>query len=67
MYQKEWNMFNRIRDEIGLEYVENMDDEWQMNVLIGVGWRKQGIEIKRIVLEYIMKANEIRKRYIKWD
>ena len=41
-----------------------MDEEWQMNVLIGVGWRKKGVKIKKIVLEYIRKASEIRKMYV---
>ena len=65
MYVRERvKMFSRIRDEIGLEYAENMDEEWQMNVLIGVGWRKKGVKIKKIVLEYIRKASEIRKMYV---
>ena len=42
-----------------------MDEEWQLNILIGVGWRKKGKEIRSIVLNYIYKAYEIRKTYVK--
>jgi hypothetical protein len=56
-------MFERIREECKLEYVESMDEEWQMNVLIGIGWRKESRKIREIVLEYIRKAYDIRKRY----
>ena len=35
-----------------------------MNILIGRGWRKKGTEIREIVLEYIFKAYDIRKKYI---
>ena len=65
MYVRERaKMFRRIREEAELEYAESMDEEWQMNVLIGVGWRKKGREIREIVLEYIRKAYDIRKRYV---
>ena len=57
-------MFERIKDECELEYVEEMDEEWQMNVLIGIGWRKKSKRIREIVLEYVCKAYEIRKRYV---
>ena len=57
-------MFDKIREECNLDYVENMNEEWQMNVLIGVGWKKKGKEIREIGLEYIRKAYEIRKRYV---
>ena len=59
-------MFHRIREEISeLEYVENMEEEWQLNLLIGIGWRKKNKEIREIVLDYLKKAYEIRRRYIK--
>ena len=35
-------MFARIREECELEHVESMDEEWQLNLLIGIGWRKKG-------------------------
>ena len=57
-------MFTKIREECELEYVENMNEEWQLNVLIGIGWKNKGKEIREIVVEYIRKANEIRNRYI---
>ena len=61
MYVRERaEMFARIREECELEYVEEQEEEWQLNVLIGLGWRKKGKEIREIVLEYIRKANEIR-------
>ena len=59
-------MFKKIREEISeLEYVESMEEEWQLNVLIGIGWRKKEKQIREIVLNYIRKANEIRKKYIR--
>ena len=57
-------MFDRIRKECELEYVESMEEEWQLHVLIGIGWRKKGKQIRNIVLEYMRKAYEIRKRYV---
>ena len=66
MYVRERaEMFVRIREECELEYAESMEEEWQLNVLIGVGWRKKGKELREIVLEYIKKAYESRKRYVK--
>ena len=66
MYVKERvDMFARIREECELEYVESMDEEWQLNILIGIGWRGKEKEIREIVIEYIRKANEIRKKYIR--
>ena len=60
------NMFCRIREEISeLEYVENMEEEWQLNLLIGIGWGKKNKEIREIVLDYLKKVYEIRRRYIK--
>src|ERR1700722_6742460 len=56
-------MFARIRGECELEYVESMDEEWQLNILIGIGWRGIEREIRDIVIEYIRKANEIRNKY----
>jgi hypothetical protein len=59
-------MFNKISEEISeLNYIESMEDEWQLNILIGIGWRKKSKEIREIVLDYIKKAYEIRERYIK--
>ena len=53
------NMFCRIREEISeLEYVENMEEEWQLNLLIGIGWRKKNKEIREIVLDYLKKLGE---------
>ena len=67
MYVRERaQMFARIREECELEYVESMDEEWQIELLIGIGWRKKGKEIREIVVDYIRKANEIRKKYGKW-
>ena len=40
-----------------------MDEEWQLNILIGIGWRKKGKECRNIVLDYIKKANEIRRKF----
>ena len=56
-------MFKRLREECRLEYAESMEENWQMNVLIGVGWKKENRKIREIVLEEIRKAYDIRKRY----
>ena len=65
MYVRERiHMFERIKRECELDYVENMDEEWQLNILIGIGWRNKEMEIKNIVVEYILKAKEIRKKYV---
>jgi len=65
MYVRERvQMFAKIREECKLEYIENMDDEWQLNILIGVGWKEKGKQVREIVVDYLRKANEIRKKYI---
>ena len=58
-------MFDQIRDRCQLEYAETMDEDWQLDVLIGHGWKEKGKEIREIVLEYMKKANEIRSRFLK--
>ena len=50
-------------EECELDYVESMDEEWQLNILIGIGWRGIERDIREIVIEYIRKANEIRNNY----
>jgi hypothetical protein len=49
-------MFEKIKNEAEgeLDYIENMNEEWQIQFLIGVGWNKKGKEIRKIV-EYIRK------------
>jgi hypothetical protein len=53
-------MFEKIRNEVEgeLEYIENMNEEWQLQFLIGVGWKRKRKEIRKIVMEYIKKAYE---------
>ena len=64
MYQRErMSMYQSIENEIQLKDIESMEEDSQLNVLIGVGWRKKGKEIRRIVLNYIFKAYKIRDRY----
>jgi hypothetical protein len=59
-------MFERIKNrDVELEYIENMDEDWQIQCLLGIGWRNNGKEIKKIVCNYIRRAHEIRNRYIK--
>ena len=60
-------MFEKIRNEVEgeLEYIENMNEEWQLQFLIGVGWKRKRKEIRKIVMEYIKKAYDIRNKYIK--
>ena len=57
-------MIERVKSECELEYIERLDEDSQLNILIGIGWRKQSKQIREIVLEYIRKAYDIRKRYI---
>ena len=65
MYVREREkMFVQIRERCQLEYVDIMDKDWQIEIMIGAGMTKKGKEIREIVLEYIKKANEIRNRYI---
>jgi hypothetical protein len=64
MYVRERvEMFERIKRECELEYIENMEKDKQLDILIGIGWRKKGREIRKIVLKYMRKAFVIRKRY----
>ena len=58
-------MFERIKEECELYYVESMDEDKQLDILVGIGWRKKGREIRDIVLEYMKKAYKIRKRYVR--
>ena len=48
-----------------LEQIEQLDILSQLQILLGVGWREKREEIRKIVLEYMKKAYEIRKKYIK--
>ena len=65
MYVKERiEMIERIKKECEIEYLESVDEDSQMNILIGIGWRKKSQQIREIVLDYIRKAYDIRKRYI---
>jgi len=57
-------MVRRIRDECEIDCIENLEGEDLIQILIGIGWRKKSKKIRRIVVDYIKKANEIRKRYI---
>ena len=42
MYVRERaRMYARISEECELEHVESMDEEWQIQLLIGGGWREK--------------------------
>ena len=65
IYAKEREeMFERISEECEVNEIVRMEVEEKMQILIGIGWRKKGKEIRRRVVDYIKRANEIRKRYI---
>jgi len=65
MYVRERvEMFKKIREKCKLEHVERLDEDSQLNVLIGIGWRNKEQELREIVLEYIRKALDIRKRLV---
>ena len=64
MYVKERvKMFEKIRQECKLEYVESMNEDWQLGVLIGQGLRNNRDKIQNTVMEYMKNANKIRKIY----
>ena len=56
-------MFERIREECKIVAIDEMSEEDQLQILIGVGTKEE--EIRDIVLDYLKKAYEIRKKYIK--
>jgi hypothetical protein len=65
MYVRERvKMFDKIKNECQLENIERLDEDKQLDLLIGIGWRKKEKEIRNIVLEYICKALEIRKTLV---
>ena len=52
MYARERaNMFKQIRVRCQLENVEIMDEECQLDLLIGHGWKNKSKEIREVVLE----------------
>ena len=55
-------MFERIREECKIVAIDEMSEEDQLQILIGVGTKEE--EIRDIVLDYLKKAYEIRKKYI---
>ena len=63
-------MFERIRQECSsnteVYNIELMNEEEQLGVLIGqrVEIEKEREKIQSIVMEYMRKANNIRKKYI---
>ena len=57
-------MFAKIREACNLDDIEMMNNDWQLEILIGVGWRKSGKGIREIVLEYVRKAYMIRNKYV---
>ena len=65
MYVRERaKMYERIRQDCKLEYVEIMNEEWQMGVLIGQKLEQDREKIQGIVMDYMKNANNIRKIYI---
>ena len=58
-------MFERIKKDCELEAIERLSEIDQLQILIGVGWRKKEKTIRKIVLNYIKKAYQIRARYVK--
>ena len=58
------HMFEQIRQDCELVEVEQMSEEWQLQILIGIGWKSKEKEIRRIVLDYTKKAYEIRKKFV---
>ncbi len=56
-------MFERIREECKMVAIEEMSEDDQLQILIGIGTKEE--EIREIVLDYMKKAYEIRSKYIK--
>ena len=44
-------MLSQIRERCRLEHAEMMDEDWQVDILIGHGWKKKGKEIRERGLE----------------
>ncbi len=57
-------MIEGIKREGEIDNIERLEEDSQMNLLIGTGSRKKKKEIRKIVLDYIHKAFNIRKRFI---
>ena len=57
-------MIERIKSEQEIDDIERLDEDSQMNILIGIGWRNKSKEIRKIVLDYMRKAYDIRERFI---
>jgi hypothetical protein len=59
-------MFEKIKNlERNLENIENRDENDQLDILIGRGWKSNTNKIRNIVLEYMSKASRERNRFIR--
>ena len=57
-------MFERIKEiEESLDDIERRDEDSQLDILIGRGW-KDKTEIRKIVLDYMNKADRERRRLL---
>jgi hypothetical protein len=60
------SMFEKIKNlERNLENIENRDENDQLDILIGRGWKSNTNKIRNIVLEYMSKASRERNRFIR--
>jgi hypothetical protein len=58
-------MYDRISEECEIDHLEERDETEQIQIVLGtVERRRKGKELRRIVVDYIKKANEIRQRYV---
>ena len=65
MYVRERvEMFDRLEKECELGQIEQEGEDRQMNILIGSGEKEKEKQIRDIVLAYMRKEYDIRKRYI---
>ena len=58
-------MFERIKEiEKNLHDIERRDEEDQLDILIGRGWKDKTQQIREIVLDYMNKADRERRRLL---
>jgi len=58
-------MFEKIKKiERSLDDIERRDEDNQLDILIGRGWKDKSQEIREIVLDYMNKADKERKRLL---
>jgi hypothetical protein len=59
-------MFERIKSlDFRLDDIERRENDIQLDILIGRGWKDKTSEIREVVLEYMRKADKERRKFIR--